>query len=167
MPGPAAKHPELRRRRNSKATSKTLRSDGTVAPGSPPLRKGDRYSVGVVDGERILRAFHPTTKTVWDRLRRDPIARAYSDLDWQLLRAIVLPLLDRWIADSDLEALKELRQQQARFGLTPAARNALDWVVDGSVLGEPPATSGRQPRSARGRAQDFRVHDGDGDADAS
>lgn len=151
MPGPPAKHPDARRRRNKKATATTLTSpESSKGPALP-----DGYVIGVLPQQGpVTQKFSKVTRRWWDKIRTAPQAGAYQDVHWEWLLSLA-PLFDRWVALGDLEALKELRLQAPAFGLRPSDANKLDWTIDPSITGPAPrpredADEEPPPRSGRG-----------------
>lgn len=130
MPGPPAKHPDVRRRRNKKETAAELEKPDE--PQGPELPKA--YVVGRTEHGPVTRNFDDRTRRWWNQLRRSPHASAYQDVHWEWL-LLLAPLFDRWVSYGDLDAFKELRLQAPPFGLRPADANKLDWTVDPSITG--------------------------------
>lgn len=149
-----ANAPDQRRRRNKKASASVGRSDGTVH--GPDLPSSYWQHGGSV---RFLKI----TEEWWQSLRVDPRAGLYSPLDWSTLVALAIHH-DRMVR-GDSDAAREFRLVAKEMGITRSAANSLDWSIDPKVVGEAEG-EGHEPRSARGRAADFRVHDGEG-AEAS
>lgn len=130
MPGPPAKHPSTRRRRNRKETAAELAPP--PEPKGPEL--GDSYVLGFTAHGAIEREYDKRTRQWWDKLRRSPHAAAYQDTHWEWL-LLLAPLFDRWVALGDIDALKELRLQAPPFGLRPSDANKLDWTIDPTITG--------------------------------
>ena len=130
MPGPPAKHPDARRRRNLKETAAEL--EAPAAPEGPELPES--YIVGASEHGPVSRAYSDTTRRWWAKLRKSPHASAYQDVHWEWL-LLLAPLFDRWAALGDIDAFKELRLQAPSFGLRPADANKLDWTIDPTITG--------------------------------
>lgn len=116
MPGPPPKHPSARARRNKVTTHAVLKADASiVAPELP--------------GE----AWHPMTLVWWRDIWASPMAPEYDDSDRHGLYILAMLVNDFWTAPTPTarkEFAAELRQQGARFGLSPIDRRRLQWEVE-------------------------------------
>jgi hypothetical protein len=116
MPGPAPKHSSARARRNKVTTHAVLKADhAIVAPELP----GDSW--------------HPMTLAWWRDIWASPMAPEFDESDTHGLYVLASLVNDFWFAETakdrkDLAA--ELRQQGARFGLSPIDRRRLQWEVE-------------------------------------
>lgn len=123
MPGPAPKPAQLRQRQNRHATAANLSSAAESAknavPDLPP---------------RSDEGWHPMVLEWWQSVWRSPMASEFLDAD---MRGGLFLLADlhqlRWTAKSAtalIEAAKEIRLQEVRFGLSPIDRRRLQWEVE-------------------------------------
>lgn len=116
MPGPAPKHPSARARRNKTSTHAVLKADhAIVAPELPDVE------------------WHPLTRAWWRDVWASPMAPEFDESDLHGLFVLAALVNDFWMAPTardrkDLAA--ELRQQGARFGLSPIDRRRLQWEVE-------------------------------------
>lgn len=103
--------------------------------------------------------WHPQVREWWDAVWQSPMAPEYLDADMKGGLYLLADLYQvRWTADSPkilLEAAKEIRQQEVRFGLTPIDRRRLQWEVTRGEQAEqrrpskrPPSGPVADPRSA-------------------
>lgn len=153
MPGPAANHPDARRRANKKPTAAEL--SAPAEPKGPELPQS--YVLGVLPqtGGAVPREFSDATRRWWEKIRTAPQAGAYLEHHWEWL-LLIAPLFDRAHALGDLDALKELRLQAPGFGLRPSDANSLDWKIDPKIVGPARTTEARgdhadePPRSGAG-----------------
>lgn len=142
MPGPPAKHPSVRARRNKTSTAATLRRD--VSIDAPNLPAGYDW--------------HPMTVAWWADVWASPMAPEFDASDRHGIFKLAMLQQDFWTAESARdrkEAAAEIRLQEQRFGLSPMDRRRLQWEIErtedakargerrrGSV-GQPPATPGK------------------------
>lgn len=116
MPGPAPKHSSARARRNKVTTHAVLKADAAIiAPELPG------------------NSWHPMTVVWWQDIWASPMAPEFDDSDRHGLYVLAALVNDFWTAETakdrkDLAA--ELRQQGARFGLSPIDRRRLQWEVE-------------------------------------
>lgn len=115
MPGPPPKHSSARARRNKVTTHAVLTADhAIVAPELP--------------GEH----WHPMTIEWWRDVWASPMAPEFDDSDRHGLYVLAALVNDFWFAPTAKdrkELAAELRQQGARFGLSPIDRRRLQWEV--------------------------------------
>lgn len=148
MPGPAPKHPSARARRNKATTHAVLKADAAIV--APELPGED---------------WHPMTVQWWRDVWASPMAPEFDDSDRHGLYVLAALVNDFWLAPSakdrkDLAA--ELRQQGARFGLSPIDRRRLQWEVEkveqaqheGSRRKQAVPTSSRRRKQAGGDPRD-------------
>lgn len=119
MPGPTAKDPTLRGRRNRTATRATLsKPDGDTAE-KPKLP-------GSID-------WYPEVAAWWDDLWTSEPRKEWIDVDTHLLYVaarLYQMMLDPDTKPTAAKALAgEYRQILVQFGLTPMARRTLQWEV--------------------------------------
>lgn len=120
---PPPKPPGTRRRRSSTQTSwRTL--DAGARPGRVPALPVRRP------------AWQPATRAWWRRVWRSPMAATYLEADLGALYRLA-ELVERF-GRGELAVAGELRQLEDRFGLTPKARQLLQW----QVLPEAPPAKG-------------------------
>lgn len=148
--GPPPKPAALRQRRNKTSTRAQLPTEAEAAGFEvPELHERD-------DGE----AWHPNVLEWWESIWRSPMAREFLDAD---MRGGLYLLADlhqvRWTTTSRtglLEAAREIRLQEVRFGLSPIDRRRLQWEVARGEEAErrrseskpPKANDGDDPRAA-------------------
>ena len=111
LPKPAA----TRQRRNKSATKATLEAPRITRANLP-----------------VSMTWHPMTTAWWTTIWQSPMAEEWVDGDIPALYR--LARLDHafWSTDDIGEATRiaaEIRQQQARFGLTPMDRRSLQWEI--------------------------------------
>lgn len=116
MPGPAPKPASTRARRNKASTLAVLKADhAIVAPELP----GDHW--------------HAMTLAWWRDVWASPMAPEYDDSDRHGLFVLAALVDDFWNASTPTarkDLAGELRQQGARFGLSPIDRRRLQWEVE-------------------------------------
>lgn len=135
MPGPAPKPAHLRQRRNRKPGAAVI--EAPVAARVPRLPD--------VAG----REWHPLTRAWWRNVWRSPMAGEYLDTDRDGLGRLAM-LVDDYYVAPNVKLAAEIRQQEARFGLSPVDRSRLQWEVQ---KGEE-AQSRRRPQPSPGGAVD-------------
>lgn len=148
--GFAPKPAHLRARTNKVAGAAKLQSPAAASGNEVPALP-DRE-----DGE----VWHPMVREWWDSVWRSPMASEYLDADMRGGLYVLADLYQiRWTVSSKtmlIEAVKEIRLQEPRFGLTPLDRRRLQWEVE---RGEEAATrteSRRAPRAAPKSGKDPR-----------
>ena len=113
MPGRKPKDPATRQRRNKSASAANLpASDRQEAPSLPAGRE-----------------WHAETKAWWADVWVSPMASQFLQADVHALRRLAVLIDDFWVAPGTSLA-GEIRQQEARFGLTPLDRWRLQWKLD-------------------------------------
>lgn len=138
--GPAPKPAATRQRRNKKVTAATLTApvEG-VGAGVPALPDRD-------SGE-----WHPQVVAWWNNAWRSPMASRYLDADVGGLYLLADLYQKRWEARDDTSTLinlaKEIRLQEARYGLTPIDRSRLQWEVVRAEEAEQKRPSKRQAKA--------------------
>lgn len=118
------KPPHLRQRRNRVASMRTfapeVRAEGTaVVPILPPLGPGRRW--------------HIRASSWWRSVWESPMAGEYLEADKGGLYILARLQHDFWsVADINLrlQLAAEIRQQGARFGLSPVDRRRLQWEIE-------------------------------------
>lgn len=122
MPGPTAKDPSTRARRNTTTTKAKLKAP--VRPKVPALPTGTEW--------------HSRVKDWWKRIWSSPMRSEWADADTDALYRAALMMQKLWSPDSDgnyvevkdMKALaSEIRMIEAQFGLTPMARRTLQWEL--------------------------------------
>ena len=113
MKGRPRKPPELRQRRN-KETVTELTIDGEKPARVPPLPKDYDW--------------HPMTRRWWRELWRSPLAAELLKVDLHALYRLAVLETQFW-REPDAKLAAEIRQQEARFGLTPLDRSRLRWEI--------------------------------------
>jgi hypothetical protein len=119
MPGPPAKDPAVRQRRNVK----TEAADLTAPPADfkpPELPNPDK------------REWHELTKAWWTNLWKSPMAPRFLSTDADALGMVALLIDDFYKCTSSKERRElsaEIRQQTSRFGLSNWDRNRMNWTV--------------------------------------
>lgn len=136
--GPPPKSPAIRQRQNKDLTAATLETAEPITK-MPALPKGYEW--------------HPMTRRWWRAIWRSPMAPAFIETDvYALYRIAQLVNLAHWCpGDTKLEA--EIRQQEARFGLTPIDRRRLQWEVRRRSLDDAENTAAAPTRDVQ--AQPF------------
>lgn len=121
--GPAPKPAALRQRRNKTSTAASLPSAEDAAEFEvPELPERE-------DGEE----WHPRVLGWWEAVWRSPMAPEFLDADMKGGLYLLADLHQlRWTATSRtalIDAAKEIRLQEVRFGLSPIDRRRLQWEV--------------------------------------
>lgn len=121
--GPAPKPSALRQRRNKPTTAATLPSEEESAANEVPAL------VDRDDGAD----WHPMVLEWWDSVWKSPMAAEFLDVDRRGGLYLIADLYQaRWLATSASAIAtisKEIRLQEARFGLSPIDRRRLQWEV--------------------------------------
>ena len=121
--GPPPKPAALRQRRNKTSTAATLEPEDATAEREVP--------------ELPARAdetdWHPMVVEWWEAVWRSPMAPEFLEADMKGGLYLLADLHQlRWTARSAtalIEASKEIRLQEVRFGLSPIDRRRLQWEV--------------------------------------
>lgn len=138
----------------------------TNPPSLPQVELGTTPAAGeaakLLSG-RELKKLHKLTRAWWKMLLAAPQASEYVPSDWNRLRMVVLPLVERYNLAADAgdvptmtKLAGEIRQQEADFGLTPAGRLRNRWTV--RRPGQPSADEGE---SGNGKTRRRRRTSGD------
>ncbi len=132
--GPAPKPSNIRQRRNKKATATTLQApeDNTNTEYPELLSTYDDHQ------------WHPLTLVWWRHIWESPMAPEYLQTDIDGLNRLAF-LVDSYYKKPDVEAMREIRLQEARFGLSPVDRSRLQWEVQKGEEAERKRKTG-QPR---------------------
>lgn len=112
MPGPPPKNPELRQRTNKSSTVASLTPHDQPVPGLPNHR-----------------IWHPMTQDWWRDIWSSPMGAQFLEADRHALYRLAI-LIDAFWLEPSKELASEIRQQEARFGLTPLDRWRLQWKVE-------------------------------------
>lgn len=120
-----AKHPSTRRRRNVTPGARTLFPAPNTAIDIPSLP--------------LIRDWHPLTVESWRRVHESPMYPEYDDSDISgLIRLAVL--WDEFYTSNSVANMArlsgEIRQCEARYGLSPMDRRKLSWVIDAGEAAE-------------------------------
>lgn len=119
MPGPTAKDPSLRGRRNKTATRATLSKPDVDSAEKPKLPSSIEW--------------FPEVVAWWDDLWTSEPRKEWIDVDTHLLAVaarLYQMMLDPETKPTAAKALAgEYRQILVQFGLTPMARRTLQWEV--------------------------------------
>lgn len=131
MPGPLPKNPELRQRRNKPSTAATLNGSGVPerCPVLPKRLDSDGHPAG---------KWHPRTISWWHVIWASPMASQWLPSDAEGLLAVA-ELVDLYWRHPDPKILGEIRQQSARFGLSPLDRMRLSWKIETPAEKKAPA----------------------------
>ena len=117
--GPMPSDPATRRRRNVDPPGAAVAADGEVLGFDLP----DLPSVVTDDGFEVARHWPALTVRWWERWRRSPQAKTFTETDWDFL--LETALLHRAFVMGDLKQAAELRLRVAKFGATPEDRMRL------------------------------------------
>ena len=147
--GPAPKPADLRQRRNKASTNAHLPSEADSAenevPDLPPLDCEDD------DGSPV--DWHPMVTEWWDSVWRSPMASEFVESDKRGgLFELALLRQGFWTATSRtgrLEAAREIRLQDVRFGLDAISRRRLQWEIDRGEEAAEKTKSRRVRKSAK------------------
>lgn len=160
MPGPPPKKPSIRRRRNRTSTRKVVEmpaappsSPAAAAHDGPQLPK--RVCGCAARRERRpakdcsscrgtgLRQWHPLTVSWWRDVWSSEFHAEYIRTDEHGLVRLAM-VVDSFYWSGSIDDLKEIRLQEARFGLDVMARRRLEWMVK-----KPPSAGERAPAEQR------------------
>lgn len=119
MRGRTPKDPDQRRRRNKASTAAVLPS--TPAKTKAPELPKDLFAGGVIA---------PRTSKWWATIWRSPMASRWLEADVEGLYLVAV-LRNEFYQRPSPTLAAEIRQQEARFGLTPIDRRRLDWRIEG------------------------------------
>lgn len=138
--GPAPKPPELRQRTNRMSTHAKLPSEAESAENDvPPLFVRD-------DGK----SWHPMVLEWWDAVWRSGMASEFLGVDMRGGLYLLANLYQiGWTTTSKaafIEATKEIRLQEVRFGLSPMDRRRLQWEVNRGEQAEKQMERRRMPK---------------------
>ena len=143
MPGPSPKPPHLRQRRNKVLSRAQLVADrGGLAPEDTRLR-APKLPPDV--------EWHPLTLSYWRAVWRSPMASQFLEADRQVLFRLAHLVNHYWTTTkpSTLTALEaQIRQEEARFGLSPLDRTRLQWEIERAEAEQRKKT--KQPREDDG-----------------
>lgn len=119
MRGRTPKDPDARQRRNKASTAAVLEA--------PDHRK---LKVPTLTQQILGSRVHASTRRWWNTIWRSPMAPRWlaSDIEGLYLVAI---LRNEFFGKPTATVAAEIRQQEARFGLTPIDRRRLDWRIEG------------------------------------
>lgn len=137
---PTPKSAALRQRRNKTVTAATISADeGRDVPELPARTDGCDW--------------HPMVMEWWESVWRSPMASEYLDADMRGGLYLLADLYQvRWNATSHtglIEAAKEIRLQEVRFGLTPIDRRRLQWEVERGEQAAEKVSQRRQTKRAQ------------------
>lgn len=113
--GPAPKPAHLRQRTNRKAGSSVLQ-----------LVANDKKAPTIPNPDG--RDWHPLTVKAWTHAWASPMAPQWIETDTDALGRLAL-LWDEFYKAPDTKTMAEIRQQEARFGLSPLDRSRLQWEI--------------------------------------
>lgn len=134
MPGPPPKPAHLRQRTNKKSTHATIEAPATVRV--PPL-------------PQVQGAWSALTKGWWARVWASPMASQYLPTDVDGLGRLAM-LVNRFYENPHQMLLAEIRQQEARFGLSPLDRSRLQWTIAQADQAEQKRKPPEAPKRASG-----------------
>lgn len=141
MPGPAPKPAATRQRRNTTATTASLKAK----PAKLPVRLPDGHP------------WHDLTVRWWRELRRSPMVAEYVQFDVEGLLRLAY-VVDRANCEpGDLKTEETIARLGALYGLTPIDRRRLDWRIEResaakTEVREAPPPTGDDPRKTLLRA---------------
>lgn len=119
MPGPNAKDPSVRARRNKTSTRAVLRP-APKNPRIPPLPTGVRW--------------HAQVRDWWKRTWSSPMVPEWTESDVDALYLAAKLMHQFWDAETGASVCKqlagEIRQILGQCGLTPMSRRSLQWEVE-------------------------------------
>lgn len=146
MSGPPPK--QQRRRRNEPAAGEWITLPEGKRPGRRPALPKAKLTV--------------ETKEQWAEWWASPMAWMWSAAEVPALRRLLL-LVEQFntalSATGMLEAVKEIRLQEDRFGLSPKGRQQLRWRLPGQVATVTPMRPGSARDEAKGRWGTLQVVD--------
>lgn len=152
--GPLPKDDAKRSRRGA-PNHETVELGGAPASGAAPKITRAEW-----------RKLHTRTREWWNSWLKAPQASQFIVTDWTRLRVVMLPLVEgfnRAIDAGDTKLAKdlagELRQQEADFGATPAARRRAGWTIrqSGDNAANEPDDGKTKPRASEVHADPRRL----------
>jgi hypothetical protein len=161
MPGPPPKKPSIRRRRNKASTRKVVEmpapatsspAAATAAHDAPQLPKRacgcaelapKRRPKGCLCRGTGIRPWHPLTLSWWRDVWSSEFKDEYIRTDEHGLTRLAMAV-DSFYWSGSIEDLREIRLQEARFGLDVISRRRLEWMVK-----RPPSAGERAPAEQR------------------
>lgn len=147
--GPPPKPAHQRQRQNRATTRANLPSAAESAENEvPPLPA------------RTEDVWHPMVVEWWESVWRSPMASEYLDADMKGGLYLLAELHQlRWTAESPtslIEAAKEIRLAEVRFGLSPIDRRRLQWEVERAETAVAKTEARRGRKGRRKKAKDPR-----------
>lgn len=151
MPGPKPKPLHLRQRRNKASTRATLKAGGMRAPALPvracacggpqperqrrkgPGRPCKRRPLCEVCGGTGVLPWHAETHATWLLWWASEAASQWVDADVPGIKRLILLVEDFHRTERPAERSvmeKEIRLQEARYGLSPLDRRRLEWSIE-------------------------------------
>lgn len=133
MKGRRPKPPELRQRRNKSVTAATL-----TPAAAPPAAADDAPQDQDAAAKKIMRApnlpkrdtpWHPRIHDWWRDIWRSPMASQWLESDRYGLELIAI-LRNEFLMKPSTTLAAEIRQQEARFGLSNMDRHRLQWEIE-------------------------------------
>src|SRR5687768_15399112 len=116
------KRPELLQRRNRVTSRALLAPDANANASVPPLPR-----------LRGRQRWHPRVRDWWVAVWRSPMASEYLEADRDGLTILAQLYQAFWTTEElkvRVQIASEIRQQSARFGLSPVDRRRLQWEIE-------------------------------------
>ena len=161
---------KLRQRRNKASTRATLKAGGMRAPAlpvracscggpqpEPQRRKGPgrprkrRPLCSVCGGTGVL-PWHAETHATWLLWWASEAASQWVDSDVPGIKRLILLVEDFHRTDKPVDRAnfeKEIRLQEARYGLSPLDRRRLEWSIEAQDEQDGPAAPSPEPEKPR------------------
>lgn len=137
--GPPPKPAALRQRRNKTTTAASL----------PSAEDAAGFEVPALYERTDGKEWHAAVLEWWEAVWRSPMAPEFLDADMKGGLYLLADLYQvRWTAETAgalVNAAKEIRLQEVRFGLTPIDRRRLQWEVARGEQAEQRRPNKRKP----------------------
>src|SRR5689334_6546215 len=130
--GQQPKDHETRRRRNKVATEAVLTTTDA------------RIKVPTLTQQILGSRVHASTKRWWSVIWKSPMAPRWLEADIEGLYLVAI-LRNEFFVKPTSTLAGEIRQQEARFGLTPVDRKRLDWRIEGPRQPDQPLPAAPPP----------------------
>lgn len=145
--GPRGPLPKANRSREKDEARRTY---DEVELGTKPVDDAPKLT------DHARRKLHRESRRWWDVVASCPQASQFGPTDWQRIRMVILPLVDRFNRALDADAenaelvrlAKAISDLEAEFGLTPASRLRLRWKFRQTPSSSSAEPAEPEPRSA-------------------
>jgi len=143
MPGRLPKNAATRQRTNKHAEQADLDEESERSAADERV-KVPKLPLALFGGDKP----HPLVAQWWRSIWRSPMASRWLDSDLQGLYQLAM-LKQQFIERPTPQLSGEMRQQEARYGLSPLDRRRLEWNVHGPEKQGKKAAAKREQRDPR------------------